>query len=371
MKDSRIIKLADNLVSYSVKAKKKDKVLIEAMDVDPALINAIVAKVYSVGAYPFVQLSNGEVQRQLLMGTTKEHCDMMTKYAAVRMNDMDCYIGIRGNYNAFESEDVPADKKELYSKYYQHPIHHAIRVAKTRWVVLRYPNFSMAQLAGMSTERFTDFYFDVCNLDYAKMDKAMDALKALLERTDKVRIVGDGTDLSFSIKGMPAIKCSGGHNIPDGEIYSAPIKDSVNGYISYNAPSIERGLKFEDIKLTFKDGKVVKCSANHQKALESILDTDDGARYIGEFALGVNPYITDAIGDILFDEKISGSIHLALGSAYDECNNGNKSSVHWDMVYIQTPKYGGGKIYFDDVLIREGGIFVAKELQALNPDKLK
>ena len=371
MKDSRITKLANGLVDYSIKAKKGDKVLIEAMDIEPQLVTELVRAIYAKGAYPFVNLTDGLVNREIMMGLTPEYCDMLAKYAKVRMDDMDCYIGIRGNGNAYEGSDVDPKNKEIYSVRYSHPIHHSIRVAKTRWVVLRYPNFSMAQLAHMSTPVFEDFYFDVCTLDYAKMDKALTPLKNLMERTDKVRIQGEGTDLTFSIKGMPAVKCSGSHNIPDGEIYTAPIKKSVNGVVSFNAPSIERGLKFENVRLEFKDGKVIKASANHQAQLDSILDTDDGSRYIGEFAFGVNPYITEAIGDILFDEKISGSFHLALGSAYGECDNRNKSAIHWDLVCIQTPKYGGGKIWFDDVLIRDNGLFIPNELQGLNPNKLK
>jgi len=371
MLDPRITKLAHGLVDYSVKAQKGDKVLIEARDIEPGLITELVRILYKKGAYPFVNITDGLVSRAIMMGLTPEYCDLLTKYAKVRMEDMDCYIGIRGDSNAFENSDVDPKKTELYSLRYSHPIHLQIRVAKTRWVVLNYPNFSMAQLAGMSTPKFEDFYFDVCTLDYAKMDKAFDPLKKLMERTDKVRLVGEGTDLTFSIKGMSAVKCSGGHNIPDGEIFTAPIKNSVNGIVSFNAPSIENGVKFENIRLEFIDGKVIKGTANHQKQLDSILDTDEGSRYVGEFAFGVNPYITEAIGDILFDEKISGSFHLALGSSYGDCDNGNKSAVHWDLVCIQTPKYGGGQIYFDDILIRENGLFVPKELQILNPDKIK
>ena len=259
---------------------------------------------------------------------------------------------------------------EMYEKEYADDVLNE-RVDNTKWVILRYPNGSMAQLAGMNTEEFEDFYFDVCTLDYSKMDKAMDSLKALMERTDKVHIVGPGTDLTFSIKGMGGIKCAGEMNIPDGEVYSAPIRDSVNGVISYNAESNYRNFTFTNVRLEFKDGKIVNATANNTEKINEIFDTDEGARYVGEFALGVNPYITKPMNDILFDEKIAGSFHFTPGRAYEDMNNGNVSSIHWDLVCIQTPEYGGGEIYFDDVLIRKDGIFVIDELKCLNPENLK
>jgi aminopeptidase len=286
------------------------------------------------------------------------------------MSKMDAYVGIRGGNNAYELSDVDGDRRKLYSSVYSNKVHLDLRVNKTKWVILRYPNPGMAQLAGMSTEKFEDFFFDVCTLDYSKMDKAMDSLGALIEKTDKVRLVAKNTDLTFSIKGLPGIKCSGKRNIPDGEIFTAPVKDSVNGVITFNAPSIKDGLKFENVCLTFKDGKIVNATANYTEKLNEILDIDEGARYIGEFAIGVNPMIHKAIGDILFDEKIAGSFHLTPGNAYDNTFNGNRSAVHWDLINIQTPEYGGGEMYFDDVLIRKDGKFVIPELECLNPENL-
>ena len=192
-----------------------------------------------------------------------------------------------------------------------------------------------------------------------------------MEKTDKVRLVAPGTDLRFSIKGLPAIKCAGTCNIPDGEVYTAPVKDSVNGVISYNAPSMQQGLKYENVRLEFKNGKIVSATSNYPEQINKIFDTDDGARYVGEFAIGVNPYVNVPMGDILFDEKIAGSIHFTPGCCYDECDNGNHSSIHWDLVLIMTEKYGGGEIYFDDVLIRKNGLFVLPELECLNPENLK
>jgi len=373
MLDPRISILAKNLVNYSVQAKKGDKVLIEANGIDTPLIEQLVKEVYAAGAIPFVEIFDSKISRAILNGLTEEHAKLWAKYSVARMTEMNCYIGIRGGKNSFETSDVSQDKQDIYSKFYSHEVHHIHRVAKTRWVVLRYPNESMAQLASMSTEKFTNYYFDVCNLDYSKMDKAMDALGKLMDKTDKVRLTAKDTDLTFSIKGIAHKKCSGKHNIPDGEIYTAPVKNSVNGTITYNAPSIHQGVKFENVSLTFKDGKVVKATAANglTDKLNQILDTDEGARYIGEFAIGVNPFITKPIGDILFDEKISGSIHFTPGSCYEETDNGNKSAVHWDLVLVQTKEFGGGEIYFDDILIRKDGMFVIKELLSLNPENLK
>jgi aminopeptidase len=229
----------------------------------------------------------------------------------------------------------------------------------------------MAQAANMNIEGFEDFYFKVCNLDYSKMSKAMNPLVELMRKTDRVKITGVGTELTFSIKGLPPIKCDGKLNIPDGEVFSAPVVDSVNGYISYNTPSEYDGSLYENVRLEFNNGKIIKATGNDTEALNQIFDTDEGARYIGEFALGVNPYIVKPMRDILFDEKIMGSFHFTPGSSYDDCNNGNKSSVHWDLVCIQTPEYGGGEIWFDDVLIRKDGRFVLEELYVLNPENLK
>ncbi|MFW5780447.1 MAG: aminopeptidase [Bacillota bacterium] len=370
MKDPRIEKLAKSLINYSCDLQKGEKILIETAGVEAEMINALIKEVYKKGGIPFVDISDSRIKRQMLMGVTKEGASLMAKYAAYRMADMDAYIGIRGGNNSMELSDVPGEKIQLYSKYYAHPVHHELRVNKTKWVVMRWPTEGMALQSSSSTEAFEDFYFKVCNLDYAKMDKAMDAFVELIKNTDNVRIVAEDTDISFSIKGMGGVKCSGLRNIPDGEVYTAPIKDSVNGFIKYNTPSIQSGKEFKDVYFEFKDGKIVKASSNLNKDLNKILDTDEGARYIGEFAFGVNPYINKPMGDILFDEKIAGSIHFTPGSSYEDCDNTNKSAVHWDLVQIQTPEYGGGEIYFDNKLIRKDGKFVPNELQPLNSENL-
>lgn len=371
MLDPRISKLAEKLINYSVNLQKGEKILIEAFNTDAQIVTELVKAAYRAGGHPFVTIKDNSVLRALQMGGGREQFELMAKYDAYRMEDMDAYVGVRGADNSYENVDVPGELMQEFGKYYSTPVHHNIRVCKTKWVILRYPTPSFAQLCGMSTEAFEDYFFDVCTMDYARMDKAMDALKALMERTDRVRLVAPGTDLSFSIKGIPAIKCSGNMNIPDGEVYTAPVRGSVNGRITYNAPSIQSGFKFENVSLHFQDGKIVEATANDSERVNKIFDTDEGARYVGEFAIGVNPYVTKPVGDILFDEKISGSIHFTPGCCYDDADNGNHSSVHWDLVLIQTEAYGGGEIWFDDVLIRKDGLFVLPELEALNPENLK
>ncbi|MCR4715004.1 MAG: aminopeptidase [Treponemataceae bacterium] len=371
MKDPRIDKLAYNLVNYSIKVQKGEKVLIQSNNIEPALINAIIREVYKVGAYPFVSMRDKTIERELLMGTSEEQMRIRAEIEMEEMKRMDCYIGFTSLRNLSALSDVPQEKMEIYKRLCVLPVQMKQRLNYTRWVVLRYPTAAYAQLSDMSEEAFENFYFDVCNLDYSKMSRAMDPLKGIMEKTDKVRIVAPGTDLSFSIKGLPAIKCDGHMNIPDGEVYTAPVRESVNGVITYNTPSLEDGYVFENISFEFKNGKIVKATANDTERVNKVLDADEGARYVGEFAIGVNPYILEPMKETLFDEKIAGSIHFTPGNSYDDCDNGNKSSLHWDLVLIQRPEYGGGEIWFDDVLIRKDGRFVLPELDCLNPENLK
>lgn len=370
MKDQRIDQLAKTLINYSVELKPGENILIESIGSELPLVKALIKETFKAGGVPFVTIKNNELLRELLNECSVEQIKKMAAFEIARMKEMKAYIGIRAGENVSELGAVPSDKMKIYSENYSKPLHSDQRVKHTRWCVLRYPNHAMAQLASMATDVFEDFYFKVCNLDYSKMSVAMDSLVKVMEKTDKVRITGKDTDLSFSIKGMPAIKCDGKLNIPDGEVFSAPVRDSVNGVLSYNTPAVYQGVTFENIRLEFKAGKIVKATANNTERINEIFDTDEGARFIGEFAIGVNPFIDKPMKDTLFDEKIKGSIHFTPGSCYDECNNGNNSSIHWDLVFIQRPEYGGGEIWFDDQLIRKDGVFVVDELKCLNPENL-
>ena len=368
--DLRVKQLADVLVNYSCNVQKNEKVLInyEGECCKP-LVKQLIKNIYARGGMPYVEMRDSSVTREILLGATEEQMDFLNEYQLMQMKGMDCYIAIRAGSNTSELSDVPSDKLNMYYRKTQPVLDY--RVNETKWVVLRYPNESMAQLAGTSLESFEDFYLEVCTLDYAKMSKAMDSLVELMNRTDKVHIKGPGTDLTFSIKDIPAIKCAGEMNIPDGEVYTAPVRESMNGVISYNTPSEEQGFTYENIRFEIKDGKIIKAAANDNERINQLLDTDEGARYFGEFAIGVNPYILNPMKDTLFDEKIAGSFHLTPGMAYEDAPNGNDSAVHWDLVMIQRPEYGGGEIYFDDVLIRKDGLFTLPELMCLNPENLK
>lgn len=369
--DSRIEKLAEILVNYSCHVQKGEKVYIHYIGKDTTdLARQLVKEVYKAGGVPFVHFTDPQVQREVLLHCTKEQMEEMAKVDAMEMDMMDCYIAVRGSDNVSELSDVPSEQMGYYEKYYATPVHHERRVPHTKWVVLRYPNKAMAQLSQTSTEAFEDFYYKVCTLDYSKMNEAMSYLVDYMNRTDKVHMTGPGTDITFSIKDIPAQPCAGNMNIPDGEVYTAPVRDSINGTITYNTPSLYQGFTFENVSLTFKDGKIIEATANDTKRLNEVLDTDEGARYVGEFAIGVNPYILEPMKDILFDEKIQGSVHFTPGNCYEDAYNGNSSAIHWDLVWIQRPEYGGGEIYFDDVLIRKDGRFVVPELECLNPENL-
>jgi len=365
MHDARIDALARQLVRYSTALKKGEKVLLDLHDVPDAIGLALIREARAKGALPFLRLHQGRLTREMLKGASDEQYTLLARHLLAEMKDMDAYIAIRGGHNIAETSDVPAATMKLAMKHMRPVIDY--RVKKTKWCVLRWPSPSMAQQAGMSTEAFEDFYFRVCLLDYKALVPAMTALRDLMNRTDQVEISGPGTGLRFSIKGIPALYSGGNYNIPDGEVFTSPVRDSVEGHISYNAPTIYQGIPFDGIRLEFSKGKIIKAEAGAKtKQINKILDSDEGARYIGEFALGFNPEIREPMRDILFDEKIAGSFHFTPGQAYEEADNGNRSQVHWDMVSIQRKDYGGGEIRFDGKLIRKDGVFLPKALAKLN-----
>jgi aminopeptidase len=366
-------KLAHTIVNFSTKVSAGDLVFIHGKGFDTRdLVEAVMAETIKAGGVPYVYFEDDKSSRRLLLEGNEKTFKKLGEFLLLEMQQAQVFIGIRGSDNIFELSDVPKEKLELYDKYIVGPVHIEERVKNTRWCVMRYPNPSMCQLSKQSSEAFQRFYYDVCCLDYKKMDNAVQPLKALMNKTDKVHIASPGTDLHFSIKDIPAIPCSGEMNIPDGECFTAPVRESVNGTIRFNASSVHEGVQYNFAQLTLKDGQVVEMDsgANTEK-LRQVINSDTGASYFGEFALGYNPFILDPMNDTLFDEKIAGSLHMALGCCYDDASNGNKSALHWDLVLIQRPEYGGGEVYFDDVLIRKDGIFVLPELEGLNPENLK
>ena len=369
MTDPRFRKLAQLLVTYSMELVEGEKVLLDMIDVPDEFTVELIRAARQVGAVPLVETRHTRVAREVLLGTGDAHAQLVRDVEMFRMKKVQAYVAIRGSNNANENADVPSDRMALYTKTLRPVLNY--RVNKTRWVVLRWPSPSMAQAANMSTESFEDFYFNVCTMDYRKMAKAMAPLEKRMKSADKVHIKGPGTDLTFSIKGIGAKSCNGKLNIPDGEVFSCPVKNSVNGTIQFNTPTLYSGTRFENVRLEFENGKVVNSKSNNSGRLNEILDTDAGARYVGEFAIGFNPFIENPMCDILFDEKIAGSLHFTPGQAYEIADNGNRSAVHWDMVLIQRPEWGGGEIWFDSELIRKDGLFVPKDLKPLNPENLK
>lgn len=371
MEDPRIRKYAKFLINQAVYLKKGEKILIELHGEADELAKALIEEAYAAGGQPYFHKFDYTLEGTVIKGASNEHMKAIASYELDRMKDMDAYIDIRASENINQWSDISHAQMDIYHKEYWGPIHLKQRCNNTKWSVIRYPNHAMAQLAHMSTTEFEDYYFNACLVDYDKMNKAIQPLKERLEKTDIVHITGPKTDISFSVKGMTSVAMCGHSNIPDGEIFTAPIKDSVNGVIYYNIPSPYDGEVFRDVTLEFKDGKIVNANSNLTERMNQVFDTDEGARYIGEFAIGFNPYITEPILDILFDEKMAGSFHLTPGNCYDASDNGNHSAQHWDLISCQTPKYGGGEIWFDDELIRKDGLFVPEYLQQINPENLK
>ncbi|HWL08544.1 MAG TPA: aminopeptidase [Planctomicrobium sp.] len=368
MIDPRIDRLAEVLVSHSCRLQPGENVLIEAFDLpEPNLICHLVERAAAAGARPFVSIKNNTVLRSLYRSATLDSAQLTGGFESHVMSQMQAYIGVRGSTNSEEMVDVPGDQLKLVQQHVWKPVHIDLRVAKTKWVVLRYPTPSFAQTARMSTAAFEEFYFNVCTTDYEAMGRNQEPLRELMLATDRVKITGPGTDLEFSIKDIPVITCNGRRNIPDGEVFTAPVRDSLNGVITYNAGSRYQGTIFENVRFEFEKGKIVNATCQGQnKRLNEILDSDEGSRYIGEWSLGCNNHIRHPMLDTLFDEKIGGSLHLTPGNAYETADNGNRSAVHWDLVLIQTPEYGGGEVWFDGQLIRKDGRFLPDALQPLN-----
>lgn len=373
MTDPRITKLAELLINHSTRLQRGEHVLIEAFDIPQEMTIALIRAARKAGGHPHVAERSNRIMRALNESAAEANLSVWAECDTHRMKKMQAYIGVRGSENVSEMAGVADEQNKRIARLYAKPVHFEQRINHTKWCVLRWPTPSMAQLAQMSTEAFENFYFDVCTLDYAKMDRASKPLAERMRKADRVHLRGPGdTDLRFSIKNIPVEPCCGDKNIPDGECFTAPVRDSVNGVIHYNTPTIYNGITFENVRLVFERGKIIEASANGNTGqLNSILDTDEGARYVGEFAIGYNPYILQPMKDILFDEKIAGSIHFTPGRSYDEAGNGNRSEIHWDLVLIQRPEYGGGTISFDDEVIRRDGMFVPRDLQGLNPEALK
>lgn len=363
MYDFRNRELADKIIGYSTQTKEGENVMIELFGVNGVhLAQEMARATLDRKAIPFVVVRDTETERILREGGSREFWTRQRELSGLPlMKEMDVYIGVRAAENIYELSEVEREADKAYNEEYLHPVHMRERVNNTRWCVMRYPSPAFAMNARMPTHRFADFYYKACLLDYAELDERMKPLHELLAKTKEVKLLGDGTDITLSIEGQNWIPCAGDLNIPDGEIFSSPLLESVNGHITY-APSVYNGKPFGFVRLDVKDGVVVDCDSDNRASLEAVLDTDEGARRFGEFAFGTNPYIDSPMFDILFDEKIWGSNHLTLGQSYDVAPNGNHSAVHWDLVCI------GADVYFDGEKVREGRKWVRPELMPLNPE---
>ncbi len=372
MRDPRAARLAQLIVRHSLRLVPGEAVLIEGYDLDPghAFLLDLVDEVHRAEAMPVVSVLSNAVQRQLVAGGSDAQFRLQAALDLHDMQQVQAYVGIRGAHNSSELSNVPAERLAAWRRIVGGPVHLDYRVNHTRWVVLRWPDPAMAQAANMNTEQFEDFYFRACTLDYGRMAAAMQPLAERMRATDQVRLTAPGTDLRFSIRGIGVVPCEGRRNLPDGECFTAPVRDSVHGTITYNTPSLYQGTTFERIQFTFEGGRIVRAAGNPQESLDALLDTDEGARHVGEFSLGFHPHILHPMKDTLFDEKIAGSLHFTPGQAYGIADNGNRSQIHWDLVLIQRPEYGGGEVWFDGECVRRDGRFVVPELEGLNPERL-
>jgi aminopeptidase len=357
--------MARTIVRYSLEVRPGERVLLDFRGTSTLdLLRETVEEVTRAGGIPFPLVGDDSVSARFLRHAAEEQVRSWGGIHEVLIRQMQCYVRVNGTDNPFDTADIPEAAQRWEREHYMKPVHLEYRVKNLKWVVLRYPSHSMAQQARMSREAFAALYYDVCMLDWERFSRAMDPLKSLMERTDKVRLTAKDTDVTFSIRGVGVVKCDGRMNLPDGEVFTAPVRDSVEGVITYNAGSIYAGTSWDWIRLTFRRGRIADIEAsNDVDKLRKIFATDEGASYMGEFSFGLNPRLHRPMKDTLFDEKIYGSFHTALGQCYETTENGNRSAIHWDLVCIQTPAYGGGNVWLDGQLVREDGNWIHPALR--------
>ncbi len=364
--EQQIDTLATLICNVSLDLQKGEKLYISYGSLQALpLVERLITQASRKGAfvYPCLHLSSLEGKCKRLLDPA--NISYMKEVEEAKINYFDAFIYIKYSENDYELSSLDPVKRRKINQALAPSVDR--RANEKKWVLLNYPSILDAHKSAMSQEEFVAFSLRAMTINYEELHKKLQPLQQLMEKTDNVRITGPKTNISFSIKGMPAIACTGEKNLPDGEIYTAPLKTSVNGTITFNTPSPYQGHIYHHVSLTFSKGQIIKAISDEEPdMLTTIFNIDEGARYVGEFSLGLNPVIKKPMGDILFDEKIFGSLHFTPGAAYDDCNNGNKSAIHWDLVLIQTEAYGGGNIFFDGVLIRENGLFTLPQLQALN-----
>jgi aminopeptidase len=372
MDKQNLEKLANQFMRQAIKVTPGDNVMVAYRGPEAFKLAEICAvEVLAAGAHPsYDDLSSAATNRDFI-GLSAEEMNARGQKALQRMKQMQCWIGIKDDDDQGKLR-LTTEELKNYNLAMRSEVNY--RVDNTRWLIVAMPTEGFAKSCGMDVLPFEDFYLKACLVDYDAMSEAVKPLQEIMTKTRKVRIVSPAqeTDLTFELNGLKAHPCTGQKNIPDGECYTAPVRNSANGIIKFG-PSIRDGKYFSFIELAYKNGHIDGAEAKGQeetKQLNDFLDTDEGGRYIGEFAVNFNPFIQYPTGRILFDEKINGGIHLAAGNPLGETDNGNRSAIHWDMVHIQRPDFGGGELWFDDRLVRKDGLFVVPELLGLNPDKL-
>ena len=353
--DPRVTKLAELLVGYSVKVQPGDRVMIRFGFLAQPLLYEVYRLCLEAGAAEVVfqpDLGEDDMLEIFFKHSNKEQRSTLPKLYDYLIHNVDVFMILDAPRNTRNLSKIDAD---LQTEYYGtlRPITRW-RVNETRWTFVQYPTEALAMDAGMSLNDFADFLFAACNeVDWAAKQKEQQKLVKIVNGTKTVRIVGKETDLSMRIEGRKAEDASGENNMPDGEVFTSVIEDSAEGHIYYSFPAILYGMAFNDVRLKFEKGKVVEAtSSNNQAQLNKILDTDEGARRLGELGLGNNFAIKEFSNNILFDEKIGGTIHLALGNSYENNEGLNESAIHWDMV---KDLRDGGELYFDDQLVQKDG----------------
>jgi len=353
MIDPRIKEVARILVDYSNEVKKGDKVLIEASQEALSLVKEIYKLCIQKGAYPRVSIGISDLNKIFYDYASKEQLEHPPEFALQEAKYFDVFFSIRAPSNTRDLTNIDPKKMALRSKL-TNPI--SEEILKKRWVLFYYPTNAQAQEADMSLEEFEDFVYSATIQDWKKISKEQDKLKEILDKGREVQIIGKNTEIRFSINGRKAERGDGKDNMPCGEVFIAPLEKSTQGYIEFSFPAIKSGREVDGIKLKFKDGKVIEASAiKGEKFLKECLETDAGAKYLGEFGIGFNSKIQKFVKSILFDEKISGTIHLALGRAYKEGGGTNESALHWDMIKDLRQE---GKVIIDGKVIQENGKFL-------------
>jgi aminopeptidase len=355
MSDPRWQQLAEVLVNYSTGTKPSEKVLITMMEETTfPLTRAVYTEAVKAGGLPHVEFQSVLLERDLMLHGAKEQLDWVPELNAYGMEWADVYIGLRGARNPFEFSNVSPENIAAHKR--AMGIVSGMRNDHTRWVLVRVPNESFAQQAEMSHDEMMDFFFEATLRDWAKEAEWYREVQKVFQAAKTVRIVGLNTDLTFSTEGRIYEVADGHLNMPDGEVFTAPVDDSAEGHIYFEFPGVYFGERIPGINLEFSKGKVAKASAEgNQELLQELIKMDEGSNRIGEFGVGINYGIQRFVSDILYDEKIGGTIHIALGRAYAECGGVNQSALHWDIIKDLREQ---GELHLDGKKIFEKGKFL-------------